>query len=292
MKKSLKLIILIISVFILSSINVSAQTVVKGQISTQKELERVTSIGQKLLSVNNLPTKVTFHISEKEDVNAYANIDNEIYVYNGLLKLVETDDELTSVISHEIGHLANRHIQKQTVIGVIVQSISNKISTISKKLYISKIVGGIGGLSLLKVSRSAEYEADLTGVDLMIGAGYNPKAMLSLLNKIAQNYIDVIQTHPSGNKRLQNVYDYLSFNYSEKLQKSYNTDSYRNFEIYINGVLKERNADPKKMAEYTKKQTKLRQEKLKRAKTIKKKSNAWASVYNVIQSTAQLSTNQ
>ncbi|HSA07596.1 MAG TPA: M48 family metallopeptidase [Candidatus Gastranaerophilales bacterium] len=271
--------------FFAFSINVSAQTVAKDTVNTEQELARVTSIGQKLLSSNNLPTKVTFIVSPEEDVNAYANIDNEVHVYIGLLKIVETDDELASVIAHEIGHLANRHIQKQSLLGVLANTVIANI----KKPFVSKVASGVGSLSMLKVSRSAEYEADLTGADLMIGAGYNPEGMLSLLNKIAQNYIDVIQTHPSGNKRLENVYDYLSFNYPEKLQHNYNTDSYRKFKIYIDGVIKERNSNPKKMAEYTKKQTKLKNEKLKRAKTIKNESNAWASVYNVLQSTVKLS---
>ena len=284
MKKSLQLIALIISFFVFS-LNVSAQTVIKGQVSTEQELARVTAIGQKLLESNNLPTKVKFIVSEEEDVNAYANIDNEVHVYNGLLKLVENDEELASVIAHEIGHIANRHIQKQTILGLMAQVIISKI----KAPFVSKVANGVGGLSLLKVSRSAEYESDLTGADLMIGAGYNPQAMLSFLNKIAQNYIDVIQTHPSGNKRLENVYDYLSFNYPEKLQKDYNTESYRIFKIYISGVLAERNSNPKKMAEYTKKQSKLRTERLKRLNNIKNESNAWAAAYNVLQSTTKSS---
>jgi hypothetical protein len=116
--------------------------------------------------------------------------------------------------------------------------------------------------------------------------------MLSLLNKIAQNFIDVIQTHPSGNKRLVNVYDYLSFNYPETIEKDYDTDSYMSFKIYIDQIIRERNSNPKKMQEYTKKQTKLRNEKLKRAKSIQKESNVWASAYNVIQSTAKFQNNQ
>lgn len=282
MKKSLKLIAIILS-FCALSLNVSAQTVVQGQVSTQQELTKVNSIGQKLLSSNNLPTKVTFIVDSQEDVNAYANIDNEVHVYNGLLKLVENDEELAAVISHEIGHIANQHIQKQSVIGAILQTIINKI----KQPFVSKVATGVGGLSLLKVSRTAEYEADLTGADLMIGAGYNPQGMLSLLNKIAQNYIDIIQTHPSGNKRLENVYDYLSFNYPDTVKKDYNTDSYRQFKIYMDGVVNQRNNNPKKMAEYVKKQTKLRNDRLKRAKSLKAGTNKWGSVYNVLQSTAQ-----
>jgi len=76
----MKKIILLSAVFFVFSMTVSAQTTVKGQISTNQELTKVTSIGQKLLEANNLPTKVTFIISPEEDVNAYANIDNEVHV--------------------------------------------------------------------------------------------------------------------------------------------------------------------------------------------------------------------
>jgi predicted Zn-dependent protease len=284
----MKKFIIFIAVFLAFAVNLSAQAVINGTAVTEKQLERVKVIGQKLLSANSLPTKVTFYVTDKEEVNAYANIDNEIHVYSGLLNLVETDDELAAVISHEIGHIANRHIQKQTILGMITQSITG----IFKKPFASKVANGVGGLSMLKVSRTAEYEADLTGADLMIGAGYNPQGMLSLLNKIAQNYIDVIETHPSGNKRLVNLYDYLSFNYSDKLKKDYNTDSYRRLKGYITEVVNERNSNPEKMAAYAQKQTKLRNQKLKRARSIKKDSNVWGSVYNVIQTTTQVQNNQ
>lgn len=269
------------------STNVFAQTTTTATNTNSAELARVTKIGQKLLSANNLPTKVTFIVSDEEDVNAYANIDSEVHVYKGLLNLVETDDELASVIGHEIGHIANRHIQKQSVIGAFIQSFIQKI----KSPFISKVATGAENLSLLKLSRTAEYEADLTGADLMIGAGYDPKGMLSLLNKIAQNYIDVIQTHPSGNKRLQNLYDYLSFNYSDTVKNTYNTESYKKFKLYIDEIVKERNSDPKKMDEYIARETKLRNDKLKRAKTIQSETNVWASVFGVLQSQSTQGSN-
>jgi len=279
MNKSLKLILTFL-ICISFSMNVSAQTVLSGQAVTTKELEKVTNIGQKILSANGLPTKVTFYVSEEDEVNAYANIDNEVHVYQGLIKLVETDDELAAVIAHEIGHIANKHMQKQTVLSVIAQVISDKIT----KPFASLIAKGVGGLSMLKVSRSAEYEADITGADLMIAGGYNPQGMLSFLNKISQNYIDVIQTHPSGEKRLKNIYDYVSFNYPEKLKTDYNTESYKKFKIYSDKIVFERNSDPKKMQAYVKEQTKLRNDRLKRAKTITSGTNKWESSYNIFKS--------
>lgn len=276
--------VLILSLF---SVSVFAQTTQKAQISYDENTALVNKLGVKILQANNLPDKITFNFSDEDHVNAYANIKNEIYVYKGLIKLVETDDELAGVIGHEIGHISNKHIQKQSVLGAAASLVSSATASLLKAPVISKIADGIGVLSLLKVSRSAEYEADLTGADLMIGAGYDPKAMLSLLSKISQDYIDIIQTHPSGNKRLVNLYDYLSYNYPEKVKGEYDTESYRKFKVYMDSVLKERASNPKKLAEYNKKQAKLRQERIKRAEKIKKGSNGWDSAFNVIFSSEQ-----
>ena len=57
--------------------------------------------------------------------------------------------------------------------------------------------------------RTEEYEADITGVDLINNAGYNPLAMVSVLYKIGGNYVDIIQDHPSGDKRTMYLYNYI-----------------------------------------------------------------------------------
>ena len=281
MKKILLLITLIIFVFSSGGM-VLAQTAPDYKIYSDENTEAINRVGHKILKANNLPEDITFHFSEEDHVNAYANIDKEVYVYKGLMKLIEKEDELAGVIGHEIGHICNKHIEKQTLFGAAISGISALTSKILNAPVISKIADGLGVLSMLKVSRSAEYEADLTGADLMINAGYDPKGMLSLLNKISQNYIDIIQTHPSGDKRLTNLYDYIAYNYPDKVQDSYPTESYKKFEVFINGVIAERQADPKKMADYEKKQAKLREERIKRAERIEKGSTGWDAAFNVL----------
>ena len=132
-------------------------------------LKRVNTIGTKLMKANGLPTNVTFKVSDDETINAYANLNKEIYVYRGLLQYVETDDELAGVIGHELSHIALNHIikgaYKQTAINMVMSGLTN--STNEK---LAQTAGAAQELTALKLSRNDEYEADMTGADLEASA--------------------------------------------------------------------------------------------------------------------------
>lgn len=242
-------------------------------------LKRVNTIGQKLLSANNLPSSITFKVSDEEHVNAYANIDKEIYVYRGMLNNVENDDELAGVIAHELGHIVNGHCAKQTLVNTAIASIQPNSTSDN----LNKSIQAAQQLSLLKVTRSDEFEADRTAVDLMMKAGYNPLALISVLNKICGNYIDVLQTHPSGEKRLLNIFDYANYNYPATVKANYRTDSYQKALQVIYANLKVRNASPRKLAKAKKEQEKLKKQQLKRAQRIANSSNPWERSYSALQ---------
>ncbi len=274
MKHKIILMFLIFSVFIFPS-KIYANT----DWDTEKNLKRVNLIGNNLLEKNDLPADIKFLIAEEDHINAYANIKNEVYIYKGLLEFVETEDELVAVIGHEIGHIVNNHVHKQTFLRILI----NPLSSITQKPLISKIIDSIGFLSLMKVSRKDEYEADLTGVELMIGADYNPLGMISVLNKITGKHFDLISTHPSGDKRVLNVYDYLSYNFPTYVEQPYETDSYKSFSLYLDKILTERRNDPQKMAKYEKKQAELREKRLKKLEEIKTGSSKWVAPVNFLQ---------
>ena len=56
--------------------------------ATQYTESKVTTIGQKVLTENNLPKEVTFNVVESETINAYADTNNNIVIYTGLLNLL------------------------------------------------------------------------------------------------------------------------------------------------------------------------------------------------------------
>jgi len=257
----------------------TAETTAATSWDSAANLKRVNTVGQKILSANKLPTQVTFKISEEDEVNAYANGNNEIYIYKGLIQHVQDDNELAAVISHELGHIVNSHVAKQSIIGTILNIGTSKIT--NKNAAATAAIAS--NMSTLKLSRTHEYQADMTGADLLIGAGYNPLAMISVLNKICGNYIDVIESHPSGDKRTMNLYDYLSYNYPTTLTKTYNSDSYKSFLNYVTPIVKERKINPSKMKKYEKTQAKYKKEKLKRIEKMKKATNPWNASYTVLQ---------
>lgn len=257
----------------------AAKTTSSTNWNAQASLNRVNNIGTKILKANNLPQGITFKVSDDESINAYANINKEVYVYRGLLEYVSNDEELAAVIAHEIGHIVNSHSAKQTVVNSIISSVTPTTTN----AVVSTSVEAAKQLSSMKVSREDEFEADLTAVDLLQKAGYNPLALISVLNKICGNYMDIISTHPSGEKRLMNIYDYADYNYPTIVKKGFNTDSYLKARELIWANLKIRKANPRKLAKAQKEQEKLKQKRLKRAKKMVNSNSPWNTSLNVLQ---------
>ena len=255
--------------------------------TTENGLARVEKIGKNLLSKNGLPTQVKFTVMETDEVNAFASGENEICVYTGLLKYVNDDAELAGVIAHEMGHILNNHVAKQSIISSITSHLINR-SNVNSKVKTGAYIAN--QLSLLKMSRTQEYEADITGVDLMTNAGYNPLAMISFLYKISGNYIDILQTHPSGDKRTMYSFDYISYNYPAQILLGYSTDSFKQFMTYATPIVVARTANAKKQANFKQEQEELKQERIeKMQKYQKEKVNGWSASYNFLKtlSTAQ-----
>lgn len=249
--------------------------------NSQNGLVRVEKIGKAILSKNNLPTQIKFKVIETDDINAFASGENELCVYTGLLKFVANDAELAGVIAHEIGHIVNNHVAKQSIVNAVTSTaIAN--ANIDYRLKTGANIAN--NLSMLKMSRSEEYEADITGVDLMTKAGYNPLAMVSVLYKISGKYVDFITTHPSGDKRTMYIYDYITYTYPAKAKAGYTTDSYKQFMNYAKPIIEKRNASKSKLASFNKKQEKLKKKRIAKMEKYKQASNdsKWVSSYNFL----------
>lgn len=242
-------------------------------------VNRVNTIGKKLISANGIGQNITFKVSDQADVNAYANINKEVYVYRGLLEYVSNDEELAAVISHELGHILNGHCAKQGVLNTGVNILANATARATG----STLAAGVGQqLVSSKLSRKDEFEADITGVDIMTKAGYNPLAMISVLNKICGNYIDILQTHPSGEKRLLNIYNYVEYNYPAKLKTGFKSDSYTKALTLLSPTVQKRKSSEKLTKKYEKEQKKLLAQKEKRMAKAAKTSTIWDGYYTTL----------
>lgn len=249
--------------------------------TNQANVNRVNTIGKALLEKNNLPSQVSFAVIETDEINAYADGNNQICVYTGLLNYVNDDAELAGVIAHEIGHIVNNHVAKQSIINTITSALISR-ANINQQLKTGAAVAQ--NLTMKKMSRDEEYEADITAVDLMIRAGYNPLAMVSVLYKISGNYVDIIQDHPSGDKRTMYLYNYITYTYPDIVKQGYNTDSYKQFMNYAQPIVAARNASPSKLKAFEQEQQELRAKRIAKLEKYKNTTNelGWQASFTML----------
>ena len=151
-------------------------------------------------------------IDDPKTVNAWAMAGGKMAVYSGLvIQLKATDDELAQVLGHEIAHaLANHSAEKMSVaiastIGVAAVGVAAE----NKGLALT----GAALAAALAVqrpnSRTAESEADQIGIELAARAGYDPRAAVTLWEKMAnvggKGPPEFFSTHPSPKNRQQKL---------------------------------------------------------------------------------------
>jgi len=149
-------------------------------------------------------------------INAYCMPGGKIAFYTGILnKLQLTDDEVAMVMGHEIAHALREHARERMGKGQVTEFAARLGgSLLSGLLGIDPRVGDAvaqtgANLASLKFGREDETEADLVGMDLAARAGYDPRAGVSLWQKMAANNKGAppewLSTHPSGNTRIAEI---------------------------------------------------------------------------------------
>ena len=249
-----------------------------------KNVSHLNTIGQNIVKANKMPTTVTFKVTDNENMNAAnTNTTQIVYIYNGDLKYVENDNELAAVVAHEIGHLVNGHYSKSSVLNNVISSFNPNTKTENG----SATVSLLKTISSNKVNKDNEKEADITAVDLMMTAKYNPLALISVVYKsdIAQSG-GILDENLSCEERIMNIYDYANYNYPAQVKANYKTDSYQSALNLIYANLKIRNADSKKLEKAKKEQEKLQKDKLKRQRNMAKSTNPWSAAYSLLQTTS------
>lgn len=165
---------------------------------------------------SDLPSaKWEFVVFESNDVNAFALPGGKVGVYTGLLKLAETDNELATVIGHEIGHVTARHGAERMSQGLVAGLVGAAVTVgtqDSRNRDLWRVAYGLGAAGvMLKYSRDEESEADYIGLRYAARAGYDPNAAVTFWRKMSasnQKGADVpilFRTHPSDAQRIANL---------------------------------------------------------------------------------------
>lgn len=183
---------------------------------------RVRRVGERIAQAvgSDLPgAKWEFVVFDAPDtVNAFALPGGKVGVYTGLLTLAETDDELATVMGHEIAHVTARHGAQRVSDGMIAAGAGLLLNTAtrdsSNRDKWMLLYGAGVGVGTLAFSRSHESEADRIGLRYAAKAGYSPHAAITFWQKMAkqENSSKVpvfLRTHPTNEHRIADLQQWL-----------------------------------------------------------------------------------
>jgi len=151
------------------------------------------------------------NVFHSDQVNAFCMAGGKIGIYSGLIeKLKITDDELAAVMGHEIAHALREHVREQVSMQQAARVPGMVLAIVTGSQVLADLGNMVTDVSLtLPRSREAESEADQIGVELAARAGYDPRAAISLWQKMNQlgggRPPEFLSTHPSPDSRQQDL---------------------------------------------------------------------------------------
>ena len=149
-------------------------------------------------------------VFDEEAINAFADPNGKIGVFNGILKVADTPDALAAVIGHEVAHATQGHVMDRAKKNARqeIWAMLGGAATGAGDMWRS----GIAIMSGLPFAREQETDADLVGLEYMANAGFDPRASVNLWKNMAaakaqqgQHVPEFLSTHPSDTTRIDNM---------------------------------------------------------------------------------------
>src|SRR5438067_10279010 len=170
----------------------------------QEQKRRVERVGRRLLETIPGHPQVQFVIVAGDpSINAGATF-GQVAITSGMLNFVKSDDEMATVLGHELAHIEQGHVLKGTIGGLALNVLAIVLET--RVPGAGRAAGGVGQPFPNHYTQTQESEADQVGLGYAYEAGYDPLAAVELQERLA---VEVPQsmaagffnTHPSSVER-------------------------------------------------------------------------------------------
>jgi len=150
-------------------------------------------------------------IKDDSTLNAFCTPGGYIYVYTGIIKYLETEDELAGVMGHEMAHADLRHSTRQMTKSGLLSVLVD--AALGEREALKQITAGVVGL---KFSRAHETEADQMSVHYLCGTEYAADGGAGFFEKIEASgggaTPEFLSTHPSPANRIENYHKWAQEN--------------------------------------------------------------------------------
>jgi predicted Zn-dependent protease len=190
-----------------------------GGVSQNPARDRVRRVGEAIVtrsSASRAGYQYSFYLlADRKTVNAFALPGGQVFVTEALLGLLEKDDEVAAVLGHEVGHVLARHSAEHLAKEQLTRNLIGAFVVGSGGGYDSaQIAQLVGSFVNMKYGRDDELEADSLGLRLSREAGFDPRAMISVMQKLEKasggsRQPEFASTHPSPANRVQHIKEQL-----------------------------------------------------------------------------------
>ncbi|MBP3820592.1 hypothetical protein J6G99_02985 [bacterium] len=195
-------------VFVLVSF---VQPVFAWDVKNVDELQtRMNSVGFRILNSNRIENRFTFmainRVYTRDFWTDVSSVNRIVWIKPVVLPYIDSDDELAAILSHSIAHGTDS--------------------------YEGILRGYISILNYWVAPNKYDLKADKAAVDYMVNAGYNPLALITILNKIGKQYrYDIFSNHTLVSRRMMLIYEYIYTKYPNILVDNDYKDNiyYQNF---------------------------------------------------------------
>lgn len=180
-----------------------------------RERQRVARIGERIVAASaaeETPWRFDFHLlADPNTVNAFALPGGQIFITEALLDRLSTDGELAGVLGHEIGHVVARHSAERLAKQQLSQGLTGAVLVAAgggqSEAQLAQMVAQ---LVQMKYGREDELESDVLGVRFMSVAGYDPRALIRVMQVLedsrgSQTPPEWMSTHPSHGNRVERI---------------------------------------------------------------------------------------
>lgn len=155
-------------------------------------------------------------LGDTQTINAFALPGGQVFITEALFERLETEGQLAGVLGHEIGHVVARHGAEHIAKEQLTQGLTGAVVVASydpnepNSQYAAAFAALVGQLVNMRYGREDELESDTLGVRFMAQAGYDPNAMIRVMEILEQSSSggrppEFFSTHPNPENRISRI---------------------------------------------------------------------------------------
>jgi predicted Zn-dependent protease len=171
-------------------------------------------VAQSVAAKSGYPFK--FHVlADPRTVNAFALPGGQIFITMALLSRLETEGQLAGVLGHEVGHVIARHSAERIAKDQLTQGLTGAFAVGTGSMSATQIAQMVAQFQMMSYGRDDELESDRLGLRLMAEAGYDPRALIRVMQILEKasggsRVPEWQSSHPIPANRIQQINEVIA----------------------------------------------------------------------------------